>query len=1318
MRNPSVVTMVVACIIGSVILCVSAIPAEAAGNYYGVIVGISDYVGTWNDLNYCDDDARELHQQLLQDGGRWSATRMQLILDSQATEANINAAIANVAGQADAEDFFLFFFSGHGGQDTDRVPLDETDGLDEFLFTHEEGYLTDDEFADSIQTMLCQRILVLIDSCHSGGMVNLSSASGARRSDPDDDFATDLMRRVNTQDVNDSTPRVVALTASRADEYSQESGELQNGVFAYYLLESLVGGADTAGNGNGEISAQECYDYLYGRVIAYNDKQHPRIYSGYPTPPLEYYSVSGHSVTITSGPSGTPNPVASAGDVQCEVEAQCNRGHGLTYEWNAQDNGGSPAGAFDDASKRNPIWTSPANDTTEVVEYTLSVTITCTEGASAYGSYTQRVNGQRPGGDAFEPDDTAGQARDIPTDGSRQDHTFHVGGDVDWLAFVAEIGKTYVIETFVGDADTYLYLYDTDATTVIDENDDGGAGTASRIQWVCGTGGTYYLKVRHYNEAEGTGSYQISVTATGGPGEGDAFEPDNTSAEAKVIATDGPRQERSLHVARDVDWISFEAEAGRGYTIQTFVGTADTYMYLYDTDASTVLSENDDDVSRGGKGQAKVKGAGGKGADKGTAKTLGSTIEWNCETSGTYYVKVRDYDEFTGTGTYELSVLSGAQQTGDEFEPDNTSAEAAPITTDGSCQERSLHVMGDVDWISFEAEAGRAYTIQTFVGTADTYMYLYDTDASTVLAENDDDVSRGDKGRGKVKGAEGKGAGKGTAKTLGSTIEWNCDTSGTYYVKVRDYDEFGGTGTYELSVLSAAQPTGDEFEPDNTPGGAKEIATDGTRQARTIHAGRDVDWIKFTATGGIAYRIETACDTCDTYMYLYDTDAATLLGENDDGGVGLGSRLGWRCPSDGTYYIMIREYDAVNGTGSYELFVEESGVPAAPTDLTAVVDASAHVVLNWTDNSDDEDGFTLQRRRRHLDGSWPVSWTMLRRLGADVTTFTDEALSEGGWYQYRIRAHAGGIPSNWTSSGRVFAASTRPSAPTDFLAEIQPDNTVELSWSNTAANARGFVLQRRGRNENGLWLDWNTLGRLGLAVQSFVDDTITEDGCYQYRVRAYNAIGPSSWSPRRKVWRVTSEPRMPGNVMAGWDFGDTITLDWTHGGNDAQGFLIQRRMRNADGTWPAWATLVRLPAYTFTYDDTPVALGEEYQYRVRALNRLGPSKWAPPVRIETSAVGTAAIASVTTQQVNGQCVSVVYGLTGAAEVTVEVRNIAGRLVKVIPCGTAAAGLNTATWNLRNGAGAPVPSGLYLCTVTARSEDGSQASAVRTVSVRR
>ncbi len=37
---------------------------------------------------------------------------------------------------------------------------------------------------------------------------------------------------------------------------------------------------------------------------------------------------------------------------------------------------------------------------------------------------------------------------------------------------------------------------------------------------------------------------------------------------------------------------------------------------------------------------------------------------------------------------------------------------------------------------------------------------------------------------------------------------------------------------------------------------------------------------------------------------------------------------------------------------------------------------------------------------------------------------------------------------------------------------------------------------------------------------------------------------------------------------------------------------------------------------------------------------------------------------------------------------------------------------------RNSAGAPVPAGTYLCTLTARAADGTQSRAVRAMQVRR
>jgi len=97
--------------------------------------------------------------------------------------------------------------------------------------------------------------------------------------------------------------------------------------------------------------------------------------------------------------------------------------------------------------------------------------------------------------------------------------------------------------------------------------------------------------------------------------------------------------------------------------------------------------------------------------------------------------------------------------------------------------------------------------------------------------------------------------------------------------------------------------------------------------------------------------------------------------------------------------------------------------------------------------------------------------------------------------------------------------------------------------------------------------------------------------------------------------------------------------------------------------------------------------------------------------------GSLQIMGVTTQSTSAGA-HIAYTLSAEADVAIKIRNIAGRLIRGIPCGTASDGLNTATWNLRNATGAPVPSGTYLCTVTAKASDGSQTTAVRTLHVKR
>jgi len=119
--------------------------------------------------------------------------------------------------------------------------------------------------------------------------------------------------------------------------------------------------------------------------------------------------------------------------------------------------------------------------------------------------------------DSYEADNTPAYARLIETDGKWQMHNFHVEQDQDWVKFIALPGITYTLATTNtgGHADTVLYLYDRDSSTLLGSNDDDPANwPASRLIWQAPTAGTYYIKVEHWDPyAYGcTTGYGLSVT--------------------------------------------------------------------------------------------------------------------------------------------------------------------------------------------------------------------------------------------------------------------------------------------------------------------------------------------------------------------------------------------------------------------------------------------------------------------------------------------------------------------------------------------------------------------------------------------------------------------------------------------------------------------------------------------------------------------------------------------------------------------------------------------------------------------------------------
>jgi|GEM_PF-2438291 len=173
----------------------------------------------------------------------------------------------------------------------------------------------------------------------------------------------------------------------------------------------------------------------------------------------------------------------------------------------------------------------------------------------------------------------------------------------------------------------------------------------------------------------------------------------------------------------------------------------------------------------------------------GALKVLSSGMP--TETTQTYYVQadssgaLSKYDQSNLTITGPISVCTASP---DAYEGDNSSATAKPITTNGVAQIHNFNVPGDQDWVSFTAQKGATYVINTsnLGPNADTVLALYGTDGATLLASNDD--SNG---------------------TLASLINWKAPASGTYYVQVTDWSPFvGGCGTnYDLSIQKSASLT-------------------------------------------------------------------------------------------------------------------------------------------------------------------------------------------------------------------------------------------------------------------------------------------------------------------------------------------------------------------------------------------------------------------------------------------------------------------------------------------------------------------------------
>ena len=132
----------------------------------------------------------------------------------------------------------------------------------------------------------------------------------------------------------------------------------------------------------------------------------------------------------------------------------------------------------------------------------------------------------------------------------------------------------------------------------------------------------------------------------------------------------------------------------------------------------------------------------------------------------------------------------------------------------------------------------------------------------------------------------------------------------------------------------------------------------------------------------------------------------------------------------GTWTVEIRGFNVPNGPQPFALVVSGAfgaapppPAPPAPGNLIATTRSATQIDLSWSDNSDNESGFHIER----CEGAGCTAFVAISQVGAGVSSFSNTGLSGGTTYQYRIRAFNAGGPSDYSNTATATTA-TLPQA--------------------------------------------------------------------------------------------------------------------------------------------------------------------------------------------------------------------------------------------------------------------------------------------------
>lgn len=179
----------------------------------------------------------------------------------------------------------------------------------------------------------------------------------------------------------------------------------------------------------------------------------------------------------------------------------------------------------------------------------------------------------------------------------------------------------------------------------------------------------------------------------------------------------------------------------------------------------------------------------------------------------------------------------------------------------------------------------------------------------------------------------------------------------------------------------------------------------------------------------------------------------------------------------------------------------------APTQLEAQMEDPFYIKVKWNDNSNNENGFYVERATS-LDSS---NWGVIGWAAMNAVIFNDYWLTYGKKYYYRVYAYnETGVSgySNIDSMVAVGDTTNYPAAPSNLSVTDITMNSITINWNDNASNELGFIIARRNPGE----IYYHYIDTVQTDVLTYQEVGLTPDNIYFYKVCSYNNQGTSDFS--------------------------------------------------------------------------------------------------------------------------------------------------------------------------------------------------------------